>query len=335
MRRLAFLFVALFVAACSSNRNIEIAPAPAHFQSATSPKVAKQKLYWALFAAQPDPQIEYAITPLSRTNGFTKILGTSGNMLQEASALRFSTGNMLWVLTQPNGSHAPDELLIFQLPLTQASIPLYYDTLEGSLLGVHMEFDALGNLWVSSVNNNAVYEYSGDFFMEGGDIKPSLTLTVGLDNPQGLAFDPNGNLYVANANSNQIAVFAQPISNLQPYYLVGVKNPGGLAFDAHGNLFATANNGVSGGAVVKYYSYRLRSGDTPGVVDKTGISPRPFGSDLAFDKAGNLFDGDCGATAGIYSWPIATQKFTSSLAPSFYTNKQVSQIGCVWGIAIH
>ena len=335
MRYIATLFLVLLATACASIRDVAIAPGPAHLQTLTFPDAAKQKLYWALFAPQPNPQLEFSVTPLSKNNGLQKILGSPGNMLQEASTIRFSSGNLAWVLTQPNGPNASDVLLIFQLPITQSSTPLYYDTLEGSLVGVHMEFDSHGNLWLSSNGNNAVYEYTGDFLMQGGDIVPSLTLNVGLDNPQGLAFDPNGNLYVANADSNQIAVFAQPISNEQPYYLVGLNNPGGLAFDARGNLFASSNNGANGGAIVKYSNAHLRSGDKPAVVDKTGISPNPFGSDLAFDPAGNLYDGDCGNTAGIYSYPIATQRFTKTLAPTFFTTKQILQIGCVWGLAIH
>jgi hypothetical protein len=180
-----------------------------------------------------------------------------------------------------------------------------------------------------------VYEYSGNFLQEGGNFTPSLTLTAGLNSPQGLAFDPNGNLYVANSGANNIAVFVQPISNQQPYFLAGINNPGGVAFDSHGNLFAASNDGSTGGAIVKYASAHLRSGDKPTVIDSTGIAANPYGSDLAFDSAGNLYDGDCGNSAGIYSYALAKQKFTSHLAPSFYTNKGISKAGCVWGLAIH
>ncbi len=89
-------------------------------------------------------------------------------------------------------------------------------------------------------------EYSGDFFLEGGNIAPALTLTAGLNGPQGVGFDQNGNLYVANGGTNQIAVFAQPIQNQQPCYLEGADNAGALAFDAKGNLFAASNDGSAG-----------------------------------------------------------------------------------------
>jgi hypothetical protein len=89
------------------------------------------------------------------------------------------------------------------------------------------------------------------------------------------------------------------------------------------------------GTMLKYDSGHLRSGDKPNVVDPTGINAGPYGSDLAFDWAGNLCDGDCGSTAGIYTYPLSTQKFTTKLAPTFYTNDTISRFGCVWGLALH
>jgi DNA-binding beta-propeller fold protein YncE len=301
--------------------------------AAAAAGAAKQKVYWALFAAQPQPQLEIAAEPLTKKSHVQLINGSSGNMLQEASSIRFSQ-NFAWVLTQPDGSSAPSVLLIFSLPLTPSSKPLYYDTLEGALVGVHIQFDKHNNLWASAGGNNSVYEYSGDLLQQGGDLTPSLTLTAGLNGPQGLAFDPNGNLYIANGSDNDVAVFAQPIENKQPYYLDGINGPGGLAFDAHGNLYAASNNGATG-AMAQYASGHLRSGDKPSVVDSTGIKANPYGSDLAFDHAGNLYDGDCGGTAGIYAYPLAGKKFSSKLAPAFYTNKGILSVGCVWGLAIH
>jgi hypothetical protein len=86
---------------------------------------------------------------------------------------------------------------------------------------------------------------------------------------------------------------------------------------------------------VKYASGDLRAGKKPTISDTTGIAANAFGSDLAFDKAGNLYDGDCGDSPGIYSYPLANQKFTSKLTPAFYTNTKITTAGCVWGLAIH
>lgn len=224
------------------------------------------------------------------------------------------------------------------MPLKTNDIPLYYDALEDSDFAVHMEFDEHGNLWVSSLGHSrgtsAVYEYaSDDFFEQGADINPALTLTDGLSGPQGLAFDKNGNLYVANGNDNNIAVFAQPIQNQQPYLLDGITDPGGLTFDGNGNLYAASNDG-STGTVVEYKGTDLHAGNKPNVVDATGINPSPYGSDLQFDKAGNLYDGDCGNTPGIYTYALSTKKFTKKLAPSFYANGTIGNFGCVWSVGL-
>lgn len=138
---------------------------------------------------------------------------------------------------------------------------------------------------------------------------------------------------MANGIDNDIAVFAQPIENKKPYQLGGVTNPAGLTFDKNGNLFAASNEG-STGAIVEYPSTDLHSGNKPAVVDSTGINASPYGSDLQFDAAGDLYDGDCGADPGIYTYPLATKKFTSKLRPAFYTNAPITSFGCVWSEAL-
>ncbi|MGC1381000.1 MAG: hypothetical protein WA814_08255 [Candidatus Baltobacteraceae bacterium] len=67
----------------------------------------------------------------------------------------------------------------------------------------------------------------------------------------------------------------------------------------------------------------------------TGLASNAYGADLNFDDAGNLYDGDCGSSPGIYSYPTATTKFTANLKPSFYTDNTIAAIGCVWGVAAH
>ena len=132
-----------------------------------------------------------------------------------------------------------------------------------------------------------------------------------------MGFDANGNLYVANTGTskgkNAITVYKAPISNSKPYYLKGVTAPSGLTFDKSGNLFVSSNGTT--GAIAEYASDHLKSGSAPSIVDSTGLASDPYGADLNFDAAGNLYDADCSSTPGIYSYPTATKKFSSSLAP--------------------
>ena len=122
MRRLILLLFAFAGAGCSAYQATPMTPTGTTAAAAAAAGAAKQKVYWALFAAQPQPQLEIAAEPLTKKSHVQLINGSSGNMLQEASSIRFSQ-NFAWVLTQPDGSSAPSVLLIFSLPLTPSSKP--------------------------------------------------------------------------------------------------------------------------------------------------------------------------------------------------------------------
>lgn len=295
-----------------------------------------QKAYWTLFYVQPNPQVEIATLPLKSTSKVTRIDGNLNNQFVCANAIR-TVGSKLWVMNL-SPCHASDSSIVqvYSLPLTTNSKPSKTFILSGPLDADHMAFDASGNLWVSSEGNSTVYEYTGPF-TSSGTLQPAITLTLGLKTPQGLGFDSKGNLYVANTGTtsgkNAIAIFKAPISNRQPSFLKGVIAPSGLTFDNGGNLYVSSN--ATSGAIARYASNHLVGGDSPSVIDSKGLAPSPYGADLTFDSAGNLYDADCGDNPGVYSYPTATKPFSSTLAPSFYSNKSIKSVGCVWGIAIH
>ncbi len=312
------------------------APSALNVLAAVSAAKAKPKAYWTFFYAQPSPQVQIATLPLKSTSKITQIDGNSTNQLVCANAIR-SVGSTLWIMNL-SPCHASDSSIVavYSLPLTSNSKPNKAFVLTGPIDADHMAFDASGNLWVPSVGNNTVYEYTGPF-TSSGTLTPAKTLTLGLKTPQGLGFDSKGNLYVANTGTtsgkNAIAVFKAPISNRKPYFLKGVVAPSGLGFDHRGNLYVSSNGAT--GAIAQYASNHLVGGDSPSIIDSTGLEPSPYGADLIFDRAGNLHDADCGSKAGIYTYPTATKPFSSTLSPSFYSNSSIQSIGCVWGIDIH
>ena len=71
----------------------------------------------------------------------------------------------------------------------------------------------------------------------------SVFATTGLNQPWGLAFDGQGNLYVANAGDNTIDRFT-PGGVESVFASTGLSTPKGLAFDSQGDLFV-ANYGNS------------------------------------------------------------------------------------------
>ena len=137
-----------------------------------------------------------------------------------------------------------------------------------------LAFDGNGDLFVASyrtpAGNRTVAEVSSQ-----GTIS---TAASGFNEPNALAFDASGNLYVVNYGNGTISRMT-PAGNVS-VFATGFTNPAGLAFDGNGNLFV-ANSG--NGTVSKV---------TPaGVVStfSSGFS-NPFG--LAFDGNGNLYVAD-------------------------------------------
>lgn len=133
----------------------------------------------------------------------------------------------------------------------------------------------------------------------------------------GMAFDSDGNLYVADISDNRIDMVS-PGGVVTPYSTSGMSGPAGLAFDTAGNLYVAnlLNNTISrvppgGGAAVPFVTTNLdgpfglafghgslfvanNAGNTIVQVNGAGVVT-PFASSfldgpdaLAFDGAGNL-----------------------------------------------
>ena len=105
----------------------------------------------------------------------------------------------------------------------------------------------------------------------------SVFANSGLNNPEGLAFDTAGNLYVANENDNSILKYD---SSGNASLFASTPSPVGLAFDKSGNLF-----------VANYATFKITKFDSNGTrsifADQT--SGLNYPADLAFDRSGNLY----------------------------------------------
>jgi uncharacterized protein YjdB len=302
--------------------------------------VPAQTIYWSLFDAQATtPQIALTSLPLTASSTVTNVpLSTT---LRGTAGMTFDATGRLWVISYPQGGGII--AAVFVPPVTPASTPALQFTLPASGDIDYLTFDSMGNLWASDYANDVEYKFAPPF-TSSRTLVPSVTLALpGISHPTGIAVDATGNVYVSNFGSsgtNSIAVFTAPVTSASApaYHLNGLYAPGTVQFDSHGNLYASTGSISNQTGIARYNSNNLLSGAMPNIVDQTGLGTHNYGAAFTFDAAGNLFVADCGngGTAGIRSYPTATNPFSSTLAPSAtYSNASINSLGCVWGIAIH
>jgi hypothetical protein len=341
LRTVALILSIAALAACS---NAAFGPAaqatasvalgqPAALQPA---KEQHHSVYWTLFGSCSYPQVQSAKVPLKATSKHTSYYCSKGNGLHYTSGLAVQSGR-LWVISFSTSGGQPSEVAVFKLPLKATSVQQYTFVLSGTNAADALAFDPSGNLWVTSPGNGSVLQYTGPF-KKSGTLSPAITLTESGDNFYGIAVDKSAHVYVSINNSkgtDSIGVLKPPYKG-KPYFLNGLTAPGGLAFDKQGDLYASTNASSTQG-VVRYDSNDLKSGDTPSIVDSTGIPSGSYEAAFAFTAGGDLYAANCGppGAAGIDVWPLSKKRFSSSLAPSVrYTNSDITQAGCAWGIAI-
>jgi sugar lactone lactonase YvrE len=107
--------------------------------------------------------------------------------------------------------------------------------------------DASGNIYVSNIGNNTIYEYSATN-TTGTQVLSSVTLSL----PYTIAVDAAGNLYIANFTSNVVDVVNPQVSINTLVTSFSAPNPDGVAIDSHGNVYVSdyADN-----SVVEYLPY--------------------------------------------------------------------------------
>ncbi len=193
--------------------------------------------------------------------------------------------------------------------------------------------DSSGNLWVADSGNNRVIQYA---FPISTDEPASMVLgqsdcgsnsaglsSIALNNPEGLAFDPSGNLWVADASNNRVLEFTYPFSKGEAASTVlgqpdftsdssattssGLDSPNGIAVDSSGNVWVAdfhnnrvleyvkgqcgCANGFSNGQAA---SLVLGQKDFVSAAEQTAQKGMFSPIGLAFDSSGNLWVADFG-----------------------------------------
>jgi secreted PhoX family phosphatase len=139
------------------------------------------------------------------------ISSSSSESLDEPQGLAFDSSGDLWVAN--DNANTVVELKPRQL-VTGAPTPAVTvsSALSGSLDGpADLAFDASGDLWVANYNSDTVVEYSPGRLATGPQV-PNETISSGpsnsRDGPDGLAFEPSGDLWVVNFNNNTAVEYA-------------------------------------------------------------------------------------------------------------------------------
>jgi DNA-binding beta-propeller fold protein YncE len=130
-----------------------------------------------------------------------------------------------------------------------------------------MAINAAGDLFV--VVNGSIDEFS-----PAGTVINTIT---DLQSTERLAFDTQGNLYVANIAGGTIVKITP--SGVQSTFASGLDSPNGLAFNAVGDLFVSSGN-ADGSTITEI---------TPGGSESLFASGLDSPATLAFDKSGDLF----------------------------------------------
>jgi sugar lactone lactonase YvrE len=128
-----------------------------------------------------------------------------------------------------------------------------------------------GTFFVSYYSANTIEEFSP----AGVDL--GAFANTGLNNPQGMALDSGGNLYVVNAHNNAIEKFSPTGVDLGVFANTGLNNPVDLVIDQNGNFYASNN---SGDTVEKFSPVGMNLG--------AFVHPSQAWG-LAFDSGGNLY----------------------------------------------
>ena len=142
----------------------------------------------------------------------------------------------------------------------------------------YMAFNTAGDLFVS-MDGTAIDEFN---------TKGSLinTITTGLANATGIAFDSAGNMYVANDNgfgATSGYVLKITTGGTESIYASGLNYPEGMAFNASGDLYVCNGNPSSSIVEIK-----------PGDVQSTFASDLNGPNCIAFNSAGDMFVADAG-----------------------------------------
>jgi NHL repeat-containing protein len=139
----------------------------------------------------------------------------------------------------------------------------------------------------------------------GTNQQPIKTLTSGLQQPEGVTVDTNGDLYVTNFRGQSVSIFKRGANT--PYKTLNDPNevPGNAVIDSTGTVYVCNYEGISGGTPGPPGSVSVYAG---GATSPTSTLPAPFGHWVLWcglDNKHNLYAGytDNVSTSNVWEFP--------------------------------
>jgi sugar lactone lactonase YvrE len=209
-----------------------------------------------LWVTSQDDSMLVAVPPasLSRSGSAaaTIVIASKNGSLSGPTGLAFDRQHRLWVANPANGTVVRFDPQ--QLAASGSPVPAV--TISGLGQPTSLAFDAAGSLWVSDIRRVKVASFSEAQLETSGILVPRVVigaLAASLATPSGIAFDADGNLWVANIGNQTVVAFtpAQLAASGSPApHVVLAENAGslsiasGLAFDSEGSLWVMGGIGA-------------------------------------------------------------------------------------------
>jgi sugar lactone lactonase YvrE len=193
-----------------------------------------------------------------------RVIAPVDRSLVGPAALAFDARDRLWVANRRNGTVVRYDAA--QLAAGGAVAPAVVLRVPGSPSA--LAFDAAGSLWISDNRFQWIIKYPAAQLEASGAPAATFVLTRfanALVNPGGLAFDGEGNLWVANTGAGNLLAFSpEQLSGngpAAPHIEItstgsSLSLPVGLAFDGSGNLWVLGGTG----ALTRYAAESLGRG---------------------------------------------------------------------------
>ena len=141
----------------------------------------------------------------------TTISSDASDSLSGPVALALDQAGDLWVANYDNSTVVEYTLSNLASGARIPAVTISTDASRTLNSPLGLAFDRSGDLWVAANLSNKLLEYAKSDLVNGAEV-PAVTISPdawgSLNSPGGLAFDPSGDLWVANYGDNSLAVFA-------------------------------------------------------------------------------------------------------------------------------